>query len=666
MYLPDPAFHAVHPPGPFVTEAHAGARSLRVRLHTYGERPSAVHVRSEPDNEERLDAMTLLPAHADDGWCRWEALVPLAPHQPITRYVFRCRLGPHQRWLSQAGLHAHPPPLAWHFRHVDGYRAPAWLWEQVVYQVFPDRFRDGDERSNVRDGAYVYGGHPVVARGWDERPSRAHGAREFFGGDLDGVREALPYLEALGVSTLSLNPIFTSPSSHKYDTTDYERVDPHLGGEAALERLLQRLRARGMRIVLDAVVNHTSERHPWFDRWGEHASGRGVRHGSGHGSAGAYHGPDAPHRGRYVFDDADDQERYRGWRGTRTLPVLDYASPDVRRDVYEGDDAILRRWLRPPWRIDGWRLDVIHMLGEGAGATNNHAHVRAIRQAIRAERSDAYVLGEHFFEASAWLQGDQEDGAMNYYGFQRPLLAFWAGVDHRGEPLALDAAGLERWLSDARAQIPFELALSQLNLLGSHDVPRFLTRVRGDRRAAAAAAHALFGYLGVPCIYYGDEIGLEGEGDPDCRRPFPWDERRWDQHLLHTYRRLAHLRRRAPPLARGDLRTLVAEGNVYAFARVLDQQVVVVVQHRGEQSTTVRLPLWATGVRAPLVDAASGERFAGADALDVTLAPRSGRTLVSDTRWLTGAGAFGAVSVPARDGEPVATAEPASPPGTVD
>ncbi len=652
MYPPDPRFHAVHPPGPFVTEAHAGARSLRVRLHTYGRRPNAVHVRSEPDNEERLDAMTLLPAQADDGWCRWEALVPLAPHLTTTRYAFRCLLGPDQRWLSQAGLHAHPPPLVWHFRHVDGYQAPTWVWDQVLYQVFPDRFRDGDQGSNVRDGAYVYGGQPVAARGWHEAPSRAHGAREFFGGDLDGVREALPYLEALGVSTLYLNPIFASPSNHKYDTIDYGRVDPHLGGETALARLLEALRARGMRIVLDAVVNHTSERHPWFDRWGEHGQG------------GAYQGPDTQHRGRYVFDDAADSESYRGWRGTRTLPVLDFASPDVRHDVYGGDDAILRRWLRPPWRIDGWRLDVIHMLGEGAGATNNHAHVRAIRQAIRAERSDAYVLGEHFFEASAWLQGDQEDGAMNYYGFQRPLLAFWAGVDHRGEPLALDAAGLERWLTDARAQIPFELALSQLNLLGSHDVPRFLTRVRGDRRAAAAAVHALFGYLGVPCVYYGDEIGLEGEGDPDCRRPFPWDERRWDQPLLDTYRRLAHLRRRAPPLARGDLRTLVAEGDVHAFARVLDQQVVVVVQHRGEQPTRVRLPLWVTGVVAPLVDVTSGERYPAADVLDVTMAPRSGRTLVSDPRWLPTDEASPAEPTP--PDAPVPPAEPAPSAGTVD
>ena len=622
--LPDPIFHAVHPPGPFTPERHAGTPCVRVRLATYGALPAAVHVRSEPDNEELLTPMTLLGAAG--AWRTWQAWLPLVTHRSATRYAFRCLVGGEQRWLSQSGLHPYPPPLAVHFRHVHGYVPPRWVWHQVVYQVFPDRFRNGDPSSGVASGTYSYAGEPVVARAWHERPQRHQGAREFFGGDLDGVRQALPYLAALGVSTLYLNPVFVSPSSHKYDTMDYEHVDPHLGGDAALERLLDGLRARGMRLVLDAVVNHTSERHPWFDRRSEHGAG------------GAYEGPDAPHRERYVFTDPDDPESYHGWLGTRTLPVLDFASADVQRSVYAGEEAILRRWLRPPWRIDGWRLDVIHMLGEGPGAVGNHHHVRAIRRAIREERSDAYVLGEHFFEASAWLQGDQEDGAMNYYGFQRPMLAFWAGVDQRGDPLALDAAGLDAWLTDARARIPFALALSQLNLLDSHDVPRFLTRVGGDRRALAAAAHALFGYLGVPSVYYGDEVGLEGDGDPDCRRPFPWDETRWDRTLLATYRRLAHLRRRAPPLACGDVRSLLADGDVHAFARVLDDAAVVVIQHRGDRTRRVRLPLWPTGIAEGWTDAFSHERLAAGDELDLTLQPRSARTLVSDPSWLPGDG----------------------------
>ena len=618
---PDPRFHAVHPPGPFTARRCAGVDVVDVGLLSYGARPDGVWVRSEPDNEERLDPLERVGSRGP--WQLWQGTLPLVRHTDTTRYVFRIRVAGAQRWLSQAGLHAHPPPVDLHFRHVAGYRAPEWLWEQVVYQVFPDRFADGDVASNVVTGAYDYGGAPVVARAWGELPDRRQGAREFFGGDLDGIRERLPYLEALGVSTLYLNPIFVSPSSHKYDTVDYYRVDPHLGGDAALLALLDALRARGMRLVLDAVVNHTSERHPWFDRHGEHGGG-------------AYHHDDSEHRRRYSFGDDGDRDSYHGWYGTRTLPVLDFASPEVQRDVYAGEEAVLRHWLRPPWSIDGWRLDVIHMLGEGPGARHNAEHVRAIRRAIRDERPDAYVLGEHFFEATAWLQGDQEDGAMNYYGFQRPLLGFWAGVDHRGDPAPLDAGELEAWLRDARARLPFALALSQLNLLGSHDVPRFLTRVGGDRAAARAAMHALFGYLGVPCVYYGDEIGLEGGGDPDCRRTFPWDAAAWDDELRATVRRLARLRRRAPPLARGDLRTLLAEGDVHAFARVLDDAAVLVVQHRGAAATRVTLPVWVSGVAGPWTDAIDARRYPGGTQLELALPPRSAVTLVSDERWLEG------------------------------
>jgi len=612
---------ALHQPGPFEVTTQRGRRGIEVAVHTTGAELTALAVRSEPDHEERLD--TLTPSSTSAGWTLWQGFLPLSEHDAVTRYSFRLVGARGQWWLTQVGLTPYTPPVEVHFRHVDGYVAPAWLWDRVAYQIFPDRFCDGDPSNNVRSGAYRYDGHDVIARAWHELPDARHGAREFFGGDLQGITQRLPYLEDLGVGMLYLNPIFVSPSSHKYDTVDFERVDPHLGGDAALGDLVAALRQRSMRIVLDAVVNHTSERHPWFDRHDEHGGG-------------AYHDPASPHRERYTFHDPSDPESFHGWYGTRTLPVLDFASAAVRHDVYAGPDAILRRWLRPPWSIDGWRLDVIHMLGEGPGARRNRHHVRAIRHAIREERSDAYVLGEHFFEASAWLQGDQEDGAMNYYGFQRPMLAFWAGVDQRGDPLDLDAAGLEDWLRDARARIPFALALSQLNLLGSHDVPRFLTRLGGDRAAMAAAQHALFGYLGVPCIYYGDEIGLEGGGDPDCRRPFPWDERRWDHELLTTVRRLARVRRRAPPLARGALVPLLAAGDVYAFARVLDGQAVVVLQHRGATERRVRVPVWRSGVTGPWRDALTGQRHAAGRDLHLTLPARSGTTLVSDARWLAG------------------------------
>lgn len=652
MPTPDARFHAVHDA---VLVPREDGVDVPVRVRTRGRAPERVHLRTEPDHEERLVELALLGER--DGWRTYGGSLRAVEHDPVTHYAFQFLFPGEQRWLAQDGLTPFVPALDLHFRLVPSYRPATWVWDQVFYQVFPERFRDGDPSNNVRDGAYTYGGAPVVARGWDELPTPGNGPREFFGGDLQGVRHALPYLTRLGVTALYLNPIFTSPSSHKYDTVDYDRVDPHLGGDAAFADLLRGARDRGMRVVLDAVVNHTSERHPWFGKGDPHAepapdaAGAEAAHAA---PPGAFRDPGSPTRDHYVFDDPSDPESYRGWVGVRTLPVLDFASEGVRDKVYAGPDAILRRWLRPPWRVDGWRLDVAHMMGRGPGAHGNHELLREIRTAIREERPDAYVLGEHFFEAGDWLQGDQEDGAMNYDGFLRPLLAFLAGVDFRGHGGRVDAAALDAWLTRSRARLPFPIQLSQFNLLGSHDVPRIRTRLGGETSLVVAAMHLLFTYLGVPCIYYGDEVGLEGGPDPDCRRPFPWDEARWDRATLEAVRALAHLRRAAPALARGRLETLFADGDTFAYARVLDGTAIVTAVHRGGEPRPVTLPVWATGVTGPWHDVLAGTVHGGArpgatDQLTLVLAPRSAVTLASP-------GAVAGTSSGRPDGAAVATA----------
>jgi alpha-glucosidase len=561
----------------------------------------SVWLRSEPDNEEKLTAMTL--AGHDGPWQRWQGELQLNPSDLVTRYAFKLVSEHDQYWLDASGhLWPYPPERDRHFRYRPDYEPPRWVWEQVFYQIFPERFYNGDPTNDVKSGDYLYEGEPVVAKRWDELPEKAQGPREFFGGDLQGIEQKLGYLQDLGVSALYLNPIFASPSSHKYDTVDYYRVDPHLGGNEAFADLCRALCARGMRLILDAVVNHTSERHPWFDRYGEHAE------------PGAYRSRQSPTYAFYTFADTADPESYHGWYGVKTLPVLNYADPELRRRIFEADDAVLRYWLREPYRIDGWRFDVIHMLGEGAGAKNNHRFVRHFRETLREENPEAYVLGEHFFEASDWLQGDEEDAAMNYYGFTLPLWAFLAGVDHRGHPLRIDAADFEAMLVRARAKLPYDIQLSQFNLLGSHDTPRILTLLGGDEALVKLAFTLLFTYIGVPCLYYGDEIGMEGAGDPDCRRPFIWDEARWNRRLRRHCQALVALRRTSPALQRGALVPLLANGNVYAFARVLDREVVVVAVNRGE-ATTVRLPVRAAGivsgrleplVEGPPLDAAAG------------------------------------------------------------
>jgi alpha-glucosidase len=628
MHPPHPAPHASHPLAlyPHVLHypladrrCHGGGATVSLRLPR-ALQPVSVYVRSEPNNEELL--LQLEPTGVRGPWGGWCGPLRLNPADPVTRYAFKVVLDDRQLWVSEAGVTPHFPERDLHFRWNPHYVPARWVWSAVFYQIFPDRFFDGDPSNNVASGAYRYDGEPVVAKAWNELPTQGQGAREFYGGDLQGIEAKLPYLQDLGVTALYLNPIFTSPSSHKYDTTDYFQVDPHFGGNGAFASLCAALRARGMRVVLDAVVNHTSERHPWFDRYGEHPEG------------GAYGHPTAATRGFYTFVEGveipegegvvqAERDAYHGWLGVPTLPVLNFAHPVVQRRVYGDRDAILRVWLRPPYRIDGWRFDVAHMIGEGPGARHNAHYLRAFRRAVRDENPEAYVLGEHFFEATPWLQGDQEDGAMNYYGFTAPLRAFLTGRDHRGHPVCVGAADLGAMLARARAKLPFEHQLSQLNLLGSHDLPRLQTELGGDTALHKLAATALLTYIGVPCLYYGDEVGLQGGRDPDNRRPFPWDEAVWDQDLRAHYRRLIALRRGSRTLQEGGFAELYARGDVYAFARLLGDDLVVVALNRGPQAR-VALPLSALGCsRVRLRSLFDGAEVEAEGALEVTLAARA-------------------------------------------
>ncbi len=537
----------------------------------------AAWIRTEPDNEQFYSEMRL--ERKEDGWQIWQGTLKVDTTHDVTLYAFKFLSNGVQSWLSENGITPYFPERDLHFRYVPSYQAASWVWSQVFYQIFPDRFYDGDPSNNVKDGEYLYGGQPVVAKKWDELPNRKQGQREFYGGDLEGIRQKLSYLQDLGVTALYLNPIFTSPSNHKYDTIDYTNVDPHFGGNESLQKLCNDLKQNNMRLILDAVVNHTSELHPWFDFAGSHAE------------PGAYKSKEAKTRAFYTFL---EDERYVSFYDVATMPILNFANEDVQKFVYKDKDAILRTWLRPPYSIDGWRFDVVHMLGEGAGATNNATHVRGFRQALREENPQAYMLGEHFFEATKWLQGDQEDGAMNYFGFTLPLREFLSGVDNRGHKVHIDAAHLDFLWQRARARLPFPIQLSQFNLLGSHDVSRIRTALKEDQAHLKLAVTALFTYMGVPCIYYGDEVGLAGSNDPDCRRTFPWDENDWNQDLLSHYKKLITLRKTLNALQEGGFLSLHAASDVYAYARILKNQSVITVLNRGEE-TTVKLPVWKTG-----------------------------------------------------------------------
>lgn len=536
----------------------ATASGLELTLSIKGAQPEAVWVRSEPDNEETLTPMSV--QHLQGDWFRYQAVIPFETSYFQTRYLFKLVWADRLLWCSALGLSNAMPENNHQFRYVPGGQVPEWVAQQVFYQIFPDRFANGNHSLTPTEGAYDYlQGQKTRQRQWGELPESSEGAIEFFGGDLNGVEQNLTYLqEELGVTALYLNPVFESRSNHKYDTTDYSRVDQHLGGDEALVQLSESMHQCGMKLVLDAVINHTSVFHPWFQ---------------------AALAGDEQARARYVFNDQGD---YASWKGHLSLPVLDFANEDNVETFITGEDSVVKHWLRPPFKIDGWRMDVIHMLGEGAGAYNNAHYVRMLRKVIKAENPDAYLLGEHFFEATSWLQGDQEDAAMNYYGFGHPVRAFFTGMDIAYHPIQLDAADFADWLGRARAVIPFAQLNAQLNQLDSHDTRRLISMLNGQVDLYQAAIGLLMTYIGTPCLYYGDELALPGEDDPDCRRCFPWDREQWPETVFESTRRWIAHRKALNALQSGALVTLYAAGDVMVFARVLETEQCLVAVNRGD------------------------------------------------------------------------------------
>jgi len=542
-------------------------------------------VRCEPDNEQRLVTCERieLDLFVQQGTI-YEARIPLNQHIDTTSYVIKCLTATGQIWLSAKGMHSRIPGRETHFKFNALYQPPTWVRGQVFYQIFPDRFCNANKNISVQTDEYLYQGgcHRVIAKQWGEPVSQggheATGASEFYGGDLLGIQKKLDYLQDLGVSALYLNPIFTSPSNHKYDTTDYLNIDPHLGSNEEFAGLTQELHQRGMKVVLDAVFNHTSCEHPWFGRYQK----------SEHG---AYKQSDSPYREHYLFDDplALKEDYYIGWKAVETLPKLNFINPDVQDYLYKAETSVLKHWLKSPYHIDGWRFDVIHMLGEGTGAYNNSHYVKAFRESAKAVNPDSYIIGEHFYEATQWLQGEQEDGAMNYYGFAHPVRAFFTGVDIAYHPVEIDAQAFDEWLSESRAKIPWLNQLAQLNQLDSHDTMRFITLLDGDTNRLAAASMMLFSYPGTPCIYYGTEVGLQGGHDPDNRRCFPWDQLDEKRDLFSFYQRLIALRKQRTELQEGSYRTLYAQRQCFVFARYYQGKTTLYGVNLGDSAENIHV-----------------------------------------------------------------------------
>jgi neopullulanase len=449
---------------------------------------------------------------------------------------------------------------------------PDWVQDAIFYQIFPDRF-SRSERNPAR-------GLPFEI--WDSPPT----PNGFKGGDLYGVAERLDYLKDLGITALYLNPIFTSASNHRYHAYDYYNVDPLLGGNEAFRELLEKAHKRDIRIILDGVFNHASRGFWQFHHVLENGIGSPYRDWfyfdtarlQGRRSWGAY--PTGEElRALQRGEDSLKAIGYRGWWNLPALPKFNTNTPAVRDFLFD----VAKYWVAQG--IDGWRLDVPVEI-------DDDSFWQEFRYRVRQVNSQAYIVGEIWHEAQRWLQGDQFDAIMNY-DITKPCLAFFPGghldlkvlhqqSNYHGIRNPIDAHEFANQIDHNLNLYRPEITYSQLNLLDSHDTPRFLSCAGSDKNALKLAWLFLFSYPGAPCIYYGDEIGIDGHHDPYCRKSFPWDEERWDKDLLAYMKEVTKLRRDNPALRRGDFKRLWSADGTYAFSRSLEGETFVIALNASE------------------------------------------------------------------------------------
>lgn len=512
-----------------------------------------------------------------------------------------------------------------------------------MYQIFVDRFCNGDLSNDVEDGEYVYIGEPVErVKDWDEYPA-AMDVRRFYGGDLQGVMEKLDYLQELGVEVIYFNPLFVSPSNHKYDIQDYDYIDPHFGvivedgGEPLpvgvkenvyatkyqkrvtdrknLEasnqlfiKLVEELHRRGMKVILDGVFNHCGSFNKWMDRERIYEGQEGYEKG-------AYVSADSPYRDFFEFFESGDASwpyngSYDGWWGHDTLPKLNYeGSKELEDYILE----IGRKWVSPPYNVDGWRLDVAADLGHSI--EYNHEFWKKFRREVKKAKPDALILAEHYGDPREWISGDEWDSVMNYDAFMEPVTWFLTGMEKHSDEDREELHGNgDSFIRSIFHQMSHMLTPSQqvaMNELSNHDHSRFLTRTNhmvgridslGPEKAEEyislpvmrEAVAIQMTWVGAPTIYYGDEAGLCGFTDPDSRRTYPWG--RENKELIDYHRELIRIHKNYEVFRTGSLQWLVKQDNVLAYGRFNDtDQFVIIVNHSSELKE-VRVPVWVLGV----------------------------------------------------------------------
>ena len=527
------------------------------------------------------------------------------------------------------------------FGIVPGFTTPDWAKGAVMYQIFVDRFCNGDKSNDVLTGEYAYIGEQVQREACWEAMPKAMDVRSFYGGDLQGVLDKLDYLQDLGVEVLYLNPIFVSPSNHKYDIQDYDYVDPHYGkivedegrlldegeldntkagryirrvtGLANLEasnqlliELVEKLHERGMKLILDGVFNHCGSFNKWLDREKIYENQTGYEKG-------AYIDQDSPYRTFFRFHNEYSwpyNQFYDGWWGHDTLPKLNY---EESPRLYDYIMSIAKKWVSPPYNVDGWRLDVAADLGHSN--EYNHQFWREFRKNVKEANPDALILAEHYGEAKSWLEGDQWDTVMNYDAFMEPVTWFLTGMEKHSDEFNEGMLGnSDCFIGSMKYHMASFYApslMTAMNELSNHDHSRFLTRTNhkvgrvenlGSEAAEQDINKAVFReavviqmtWPGAPTIYYGDEAGLCGFTDPDNRRTYPWG--REDQELISFHRDMIRIHKENYELLRGSVKFLANDYQQISYGRFTDREKTVVTINNSDETKMVELSVCELGI----------------------------------------------------------------------
>ena len=554
------------------------------------------------------------------------------------RYCFEVQSGTEKYYYGRCGISREILEY-YNFVVVPGFSTPDWAKGAVMYQIFTDRFYNGDKSNDVETNEYYYiGDYSQRVTNWDKYPANM-GVREFYGGDLQGVMDKLDYLQDLGVEVVYFNPLFVSPSNHKYDIQDYDYIDPHYGKivddggevlpngvtdnsqatkykkrttglknlEASNElfiKLVEELHRRGMKVILDGVFNHCGSFNKWMDR-------ERIYEGEEDYEPGAYVSADSPYRSYFRFFKEGPENwpyngNYDGWWGHDTLPKLNY------EDSVKLENYILyigRKWVSPPYNVDGWRLDVAADLGRSN--EYNHEFWQKFRRAVKDANPNALILAEHYGDPSDWLKGDEWDTVMNYDAFMEPVTWFLTGMEKHSDEAREELLGnIDNFIGSMAHHMSNMLTPSlqvTMNELSNHDHSRFLTRTNHmvgrvehlgpeaaneyvNKAVMREAVVMQMTWVGAPTVYYGDEAGVCGFTDPDNRRTYPWGHE--DQELIAFHKEAIRIHKEHPALKTGSLKILGGEENILSYARFKGHDRIIVVINNRSERAEVKVPVW--------------------------------------------------------------------------